>query len=194
MRRDSISISAAFILGIVVCCCAPAAAAADEKQSKEFAVVGLFSPDREQDLRDVMADVPEFQLLRVDYENARATFSYEVAALFPERKLKNAATPAEIEQRINALLTRASTNTFSLKLTPSIPKEKLTRIELNVGILDCKGCQYAAYLAAMKAPGVERATVLKNGTLIATVETGKTDEAAIEAALKKANIECRPKP
>jgi len=193
MRRNLISISAALIVGIVSCC-ASTALAADEKQSKEFGIVGLFSPDREQDLRDVMADVPEFQLVRVDDDNARATFSYEVAALFPERKLKNAPTPAEIQQRINALLTRASTNTFSLKLTPAVPKEKLTRIELNVGILDCKGCQYAAYLAAMKAPGVERATVARDGSLITMVETGKTDDNAIKAALKKANIECRPKP
>jgi hypothetical protein len=195
MRRDLLSISAALILfGVVVCCCAPAVLAANEKQSTEFAIVGLFSPDREQDLRDVMADIPEFQLVRVDYDNARATFRYEAAALFPERKLKNAPTPAEIQQRINALLTRASTNTFSLKLTPAVPKEKLTRIELNVGILDCKGCQYAAYLAAMKAPGVERATVARDGSLVAMVETGKTDDNAIKAALKKANIECRPKP
>jgi hypothetical protein len=190
MQRNPISFSASILS--IICCCAPAALAADEKQSAEFAIVGLFSPDREQDLRDVMNDMPEFQLVHVDYDNARATFSYDVAALFPERKLKNPPTPAEIQQRINALLTRAST--FSLKLTPIIPKEKLTRIELNVGILDCKGCQYAAYLAAMKANGVERATVLKNGTLVAMVETGKADEIAIKAALKKANIECRPKP
>jgi hypothetical protein len=191
MRHNLISLFA-LILSIV--CCGAGALATDEKQSKEFAIVGLFSPDRAQDLRDVMADVPEFQLLRVDYENARATFSYDVAVLFPERKLKNPPTPAEIQQRLNALLTRAATNTFSLKMTPIIPKEKLTRIELNVGILDCKGCQYAAYLATMKAPGVERATVARDGSLVAMVETGKTDEIAIKLALKRANIECRPKP
>lgn len=192
MQRNRISFSA-LILGII-CCCAPAALAADDKQSKEFAIIGLFSPDREQDLRDVMADVPEFQLVRVDYDNARATFSYDVASLFAEQKPRKAPTASEVEQRINTLLTRASSNTFALKLTPDIPREKLTRIELNVGILDCKGCQYAAYFATMKALGVERATVARDGTLTAFVETGKSDEAALKDALKRANIECRAKP
>jgi hypothetical protein len=192
MQRNLISFST-LILGIV-CCCAPAALAADEKQSIDFAIVGLFSPDREQDLRDVMADVPEFQLVRVDYDNARATFSYDVASLFAEQKPGKAPTASEVEQRINALLARASSNTFALKLSPTVPKQKLTRIELNVGILDCKGCQYAAYLATMKVPGVERATIARDGTLVAMVETGKTDKTAIKDALKKANIECRPKP
>ena len=194
MHRNPISFSATLILNIL-CCCAMPARGADQKQSKEFTIVGLFSPDREKDLRDVIADVPEFQLVSVDYENARATFSYDVASLFAaERKLKNAPTAAEIEQRIHALLARASTNTFGLKLTAAVPKEKLTRIELNIGILDCKGCQYAAYLAVMKAPGVERATVARDGTLVAMVESGKADEASITAALKKANIECRANP
>ena len=191
MRRP-ISFSALMI----VFCCIGVAAAADEKQTREFTIVGLFSPDREKDLRDVIADVSEFQLVSVDYENARATFSYDVASLFgAERKLKDRPPkPAEIEQRIHALLTRASTNTFGLKLTPEVPKEELTRIELSIGILDCKGCQYAAYLAVIKAAGVERATVTRDGTLVALVETGKADSAAITAALKKANIECRVKP
>jgi hypothetical protein len=193
MQRNQISFSA-LILGIICCCCAPVALAADEKQSIDFAIVGLFAPDREQDLRDLMADVPEFQLVRVDYDNARVTFSYDVAALLAEQKPRKAPTASEVEQRINALLARASSNTFALKLTPAVPKQKLTRIELNVGILDCKGCQYAAYLAVLKAPGVERATVLKDGTLVAMVETGKTDEAALKDALKRANIECRAKP
>jgi hypothetical protein len=46
----------------------------------------------------------------------------------------------------------------------------------------------------MKVPGVERATIARDGTLVAMVETGKTDKTAIKDALKKANIECRPKP
>ena len=152
MQRNLISFST-LILGIV-CCCAPTALAADEKQSKELAIIGLFSPDREQDLRDMMANVPEFQLAHVDYDNARVTFSYDVASLFAEQKPRKAPTASEVEQRINSLLARASSNTFALKLTPSLPKEKLTRIELNVGILDCKGCQYAAYLAVMGTLGM----------------------------------------
>jgi hypothetical protein len=192
MGCNPISFFAALFLSIA-CCSAPIARGADEKQTKEFAIVGLFSADREQDLRTVMADIPEVQLLSVDYERARATFSYDVTSLF-EQKPKKPPTATEVEQRINALLTRASTNTFSLKLTPAVPREKLSRIELNIGILDCKGCQYAAYLAVTKAPGVERATVASDGKLVAMVETAKADEAAITAALKKANIECRDKP
>src|SRR6478736_824348 len=140
MGCNPISFFAALILSIA-CCCAPIARGADEKQTKEFAIVGLFSPDREQDLRTVMADIPQVQLVSVDYKNARATFGYDAASLF-EQKPKRAPTATEIEQRINTLLTRASTNTFSLKITPAVLREQLTRIELNIGILDCKGCQY----------------------------------------------------
>jgi hypothetical protein len=174
-------------------CGAPAARAADE-QSKEFAIVGLFSPDREQDLRDVMADVPEFQLFKVDYENARVTFRYDPQRLFADQKPKKSPTDAEIEQRVNALLTRASANTFSVKVTPPTPGEKLTKVQISVGILDCKGCRYAAYLAVVKVAGVERATVAKDGAVTAMVDADKTNPAALEDALKRANIEHRAKP
>jgi hypothetical protein len=181
------------LIFIAMICSALAAHGADE-QSKEFTVVGLFSTDREQDLREVMADVTEFQLVKIDYENARATFRYDLQTIFTEQKLKKPPTGAEIDQRLNTLLTLASANTFSLKLTPPVPRDKLTKIEINVGILDCKGCRYAAYLAVTKVAGVERATVAKDGALTAMVEADKANQAALEDALKRANIEHRPKP
>jgi hypothetical protein len=46
----------------------------------------------------------------------------------------------------------------------------------------------------MKSQGVERATVARDGTLVAMVETGKSDEPVLKDSLKRANIECRAKP
>jgi hypothetical protein len=175
------------MLGLAICMTCSASAA--EKQTSEHSIVGLFSPDREQDLRNVMADISEFELVHLDYENARATFRYDVRELFPEMNPKKIPTPPEVEQRLSKLLSSASEGTFTLKPLPALPKEKLTRLELQVGILDCKGCRYAAYLAVTKVGGVEQATVGADNIVTAWIDPTKADRAAVEEALKKARIE-----
>lgn len=165
-----------------------------EAQTSEHAVTGLFSPDREQDLRNVMADVSEFELVHLDYENARATFRYDLHTLFPTLNPKKPPTPEEINQRLNNLLRAASMETFTLKPAPAVPMEKLTKLEMNIGICACKGCRYAAYLVVTKMPGVEQATVGSDNVVTAWIDPAKTDRAAVESALKKANMERTPKP
>jgi hypothetical protein len=165
-------------------CLAPNTFGAEE-QTSEHTIVGLFSPDREQDLRDLVADLPDVKLVSVDYDNARATFRYDVAALFPNHDPKKPPTAVEIEQRLSRLLTEASMGTFSLKLTPAVPKDKLTKIEMTVGMLDCKGCRYAMYLTVTRVAGVERATVGKDNVVTAWIDPTKTDQTAVENAVKK---------
>jgi hypothetical protein len=162
----------------------PCALGAGERTS-EHSIIGLFSPDREKDLRDMMANLPDIQLVGVDFENARATFRYDVPSLFPNQNAKAAPTPAEIEQRLNKLLTEASTGTFSVKLSQALPREKLTKIEMDIGICKCKGCRYAVYLMIMRAPGVEQVWVDENNHITAWFDPAKTDRSAIEQALKK---------
>jgi len=168
----------------MVLCSVPGAFGAEE-QTSEHTINGLFSPDREQDLRDLLADLPDIHVVQIDYENAKVTFRYDVAALFPNHDPRKPPTPAEIEQRLSHLLTEASMGTFSLKLTPAVPKEKLTKIEMNVGMLDCKGCRYAMYLTVTRVAGVEQATVGKDNVVTVWIDSTKTDRAAVESAVKK---------
>jgi hypothetical protein len=156
------------------------------EQTSEHSIVGLFSPDREKDLRQVMEDVPDVKLIHVDYENARVTLKYDLKALFPNANPKKPPTNEEVEKRLNELIGQASENTFTLKADSKIPREKLTRLEIKIGLLDCKGCRYGAYLTAMKEEGVEQATVDK--VLTAWIDSTKTNQTVIEAALKKAGV------
>lgn len=176
------------ILAIALLACVAAAPEGAEEHTSDYRIVGLFSPDRVDDLKHVMADIPEIQLSRLDYEAARVTLQYDLKVLFPDHNPKKPPSDAEIEQRLNNLLNTASYNTFSLKPLPTVAEGKLAKIAFPVGILDCKGCRYAAYLAVTKAEGVERATVTTDRMVTAWIDPTKTDRPALEAALKKANI------
>jgi hypothetical protein len=186
MIRNPLVNSAVPLLALVFCLTHNARA---DQQTSEHTLIGLFSPDREKDFREVMSDLPELELVHLDYDNAKVTFRYDLRALFPELNAKKPPTPGEIEQHISNLLREASNTTFTLKLTPTAPKEKLTKLEFKIGILDCKGCRYAAYLAATKVKGVEQATVTTDNIVTTWIDPTQTDAQAIEAALKKARIE-----
>jgi hypothetical protein len=179
-------ISLAFLLSFTVNLTSASLQAAE--QTSEHSVVGLFSPDRVGDFHKTMADIPELHLVHLDYETARATFRYDLKALFPTMNLKKPPKDADIEQRLSRMLGDASNDTFSLKPDPQIPAGKLTKVEIAIGILDCKGCRYGAYLLVMKEEGVVRATVVDK-LITAWIDPGKTNRAAIEAALKKGTVE-----
>jgi hypothetical protein len=165
-----------------------------EEQTSQYRIIGLFSPDRVQDLRDAMDYVNEFQLVNVDYENAQVTLRYDLKSILPDFNPKKPPTADQIEVRLDQILREASEHTFELKPLPSIPKEKLTKLEIHIGILDCKGCRYGAYLAAQRVEGVEQANVVTDPSLvIAWIDPAKTNRAAVEASLKKANVELKPK-
>jgi len=166
-----------------------------DEQSAQYSIVGLFSPDREKDLRQVLEDVPEIQLANLDFKDAQVTLRYDLNALFPEFNAKKPPTAAEIEERLNKLLGEASDRTFSLKPLSTVPKEKLEKLETQIGILDCKGCRYGAYLAATRVEGVVQAMVnTAPSTVTAWIDPAKTNRAAVEASLKKAKVEVKSKP
>ena len=66
----------------------PAPVSADEKAAavEEIAVRvnGLFSPDRVDDLRALVATIPGLTLKSFDSETADATFAFDPAVLFPK--------------------------------------------------------------------------------------------------------------
>ncbi|MBI3877697.1 MAG: heavy-metal-associated domain-containing protein, partial [Verrucomicrobia bacterium] len=119
---------------------------------------------------------------------------YEVEKLFPTAKPKQPTAPEKITERLSSLIGQASKNTFTVTARSTVPADKLTKVEIRIGVLDCKGCRYAAYSAVAKLDGVERATV--NATpsaVIAWIDATKVKREALEDALKKARVDLLPK-
>jgi copper chaperone CopZ len=149
-------------------------------------ITGLFMKEREQDLREAVAKIPQVKLVSIDFENAEATFVYDPAKVFPGAK------PEQIVQRFDNLLKSASYHTFGVKPLRSVPLKKLRLIEILVAGLDCKACSLAAYEAVYRLEGVERATAsFREGRVTAWIDPEKTDRAKLEAALKKHGVEVK---
>ncbi|MFN0019525.1 MAG: heavy metal-associated domain-containing protein [Pirellulaceae bacterium] len=152
-------------------------------------ITGLFSPERERDLREAVKQLSDVKLLRIDFKNAEATFEYDAD------KLLNRPKPEEIPQRFNDLLRPASNHTFGIEPLSTTPKNKLTLVEIPVVGLDCKACCLAAYESVYKIEGVEQATAsFKEGLVTALIDQEKTNRAALETALKSRGVTLKENP
>lgn len=160
--------------------CANQTGAADNVKHQ---ITGLFSRDREQDLRNVMQTIPEIKLVSIDFKIAEVTFEYDPATVFPN------ATPEQIVERFNNLLGSASRQTFGVKPLCTTPRDKMKLIEIPVAGLDCKGCCLGAYDAIYRIEGVEQATAsFKDGLVTAWLHPDRIDRAALEEALKQRGV------
>ena len=161
-------------------------------EESRYRVFGLSDPGRELDLREQLKAVPEVELRALDLETAEATFRYDVPNLFPDAK--NPPTAEAIAKRLDELVKKASRNpvsgyvTFSLKPLSAVPKDQLQKIEIQLGLPDCKGCRYTAYLACTKVNGVENVIVSETSLVTVWIEPSKTDRETLVAALKKVRI------
>ncbi len=175
----------AFPFLMMLCCMIlrPAPAIA---QSIKYQVTGLFSVDREQDLREAIAKIPEIKLVAIDFKNAEATFEYDPAKIVPK------ARPEQVLQKLDAMLKSASHNTFGIKPLRTVPAEKLKLVTIPVAGLDCKACCLAAYEAIYKLEGVEQATAsFREGRVTALIDPEKTDRTKVEAALKQRGVQLK---
>lgn len=149
-------------------------------------ITGLFSRDREQDLRDVFQKLPAFKLVKIEFDSAEVSLDYDREKVFP------GATPEQIVERFDNQLRSASNHTFGVKPLCSIPKEKLSLIEIPIVGLDCKACCLGAYEAIYRLNGVERATAsIKEGRVTALVDPQKISRAELEAALKQRGVQLK---
>jgi copper chaperone CopZ len=147
-------------------------------------ITGLFCPEREQHLRDAFAQMPQFKLVSIDFQNAEATVEYDPAKTWPNEK------PERYVSIMNDELGRVSRGTFGVKPLRTKPIDKLKRIEIAVVGLDCLGCSYGAYRTIYQLPGVETATAdFKKGKVTALIDPEKIDRAKLEAALKAGGVE-----
>ena len=173
---------------MILCLFAVTVASAAEPQPVTHRVTGLFSSDRQDDLREVIKNhLPEVKLVSIDEKTSEAVFIYDADKLF------NRPTPEQIVERFDNLLRTHSQGTFGIRPVCAIPKDKLKRIEIPVVGLDCKGCCLGAYEAIYKIDGVEQATAsFKEGLITALTNPELVDRAALEEALKKKGVTLMP--
>lgn len=177
------------ILCAVILCSLPALA---EEQTGIYRLIGLSAAEREADFREVLAKVPDVTLVSLDATKSEITLRYKVEKLFPTAKPKQPPAPEKITERLSSLIGQASKNTFTVTARSTITADKLTKVEIPIGVLDCKACRYAAYQAVAKIDGVERATVsAQPSAVIAWIDATKTKRDALEDALKKARVELK---
>ena len=161
-----------------------------EEQTGTYRLFGLSAAEREADLREVLAKVPEVTLVSLDAGKAEVTLRFEAEKLFPPTKAKQPPAADKITARLDTLIGTASTRTFGITERSTVPADKLTKVEILIGVLDCKGCRYAAYQAVAKLDGVERATVSATpSAVIAWIDATKTKREALEEALKKVRVD-----
>jgi copper chaperone CopZ len=167
----------------IICAAILALAPALEAEQVKHRITGLFSRDREDDLRETVKRMANVALVSVDFDAGEATFEYDAAKLFKDSK------PKDYLERFDNLLRSASSHTFGARPLCTTPKDKLTRIEIGVAGNDCKGCNLAAYESISKIDGVEQATAsFKDGKVTALIDPSKTNKAALEEALKKRQV------
>jgi hypothetical protein len=130
--------------------------------------------------------MPDLKLIRIDFESAEATFSDDPAVALKGVK------PDKIVENFDQRLRSASNHTFGIQPLITTPKDKLTRLEISVGGLDCKACCLAAYEALYKIEGVAQDAVLfKEGRIQTWIDPEKTNRAALEEALKKVGVQLK---
>jgi copper chaperone CopZ len=162
-------------------------AAADDKPGKTerntYRVLGMFSPDREKDLREVFKELPDITLIAVNFEDAEITVEFIPSKLFPDAK------PEQITERFDQKLRSMTRSTFGVKPRRTTPRDKLTEVIIPVEGLDCKACCLAAYEAIAGIDGVEQATAsFKEGKVTALIDPKKTDRAKLEDGLCKRGV------
>jgi copper chaperone CopZ len=151
-------------------------------------LTGISSPERWADFREAAERLKDVRLGAVDEERAEAAFTYEATG-----PLKGLA-PAKVLERLDGMLRKESNSTLGVRALSVLPREQLKKVEIPVGVLDCKACGYAVYRVLAGVDGVEQAGVdLKAGTASAWVDPAKTGREALVEALRKREVPVREK-
>lgn len=159
------------------------------EQTATYRIIGLCFAERQIDFQRMIKDAPEIEVVDAKFDQAVATIRFDLDKLIPPGPPKKPADrgPEKVLAKLNDLLRKASGNSFTFAPLSTTPEAQLQRLDIKVGLLDCKGCRYAVYLAVAKIDGVERATV-STDTLSVWIDPVKTNRAALEDALKKEQV------
>ena len=161
--------------------------AKETKTTGRFRIFGLFSPDREADLRLIMPKLNGIELVAVDFEKGEGTFQYDIAKTFGSPK------PEQIPERLDQMLRGVSHGTFGVRPACTIPPEKLQRIEIPVYGLDCKACSFACYKILAETDGVEYAAAnFRLQKAVVVIDPAKTNRESLEKRLKEREVSLTP--
>lgn len=157
-------------------------------------VVGLFCPECETALRKLFQEIPGARLTSLNYETAEAVVAYDRPQLFPQSNLKSPLTTEQLFERLNNTVRQVSNGAFSIKPPAATPLDQLTKVEISVGMLDCLACAMGVHEILTKVDGVQRVTVVRaTGQTTAWIDPAKTNQEALEKALKQREVRLRPK-
>jgi copper chaperone CopZ len=138
-------------------------------------VVGLCYPERADDLKAEIAERSEVKVVSVDFDRGEVTFAYD-----PKR------TKADDLKHLGGA------HGFQIRPRSEIPVDQLTRLDIPVAGLDCKGCALGTANVANRVEGVYHATVdYKAGVVSLRIDPAKTNRDALIDALKKGNVTVR---
>jgi copper chaperone CopZ len=166
----------------------PSATADDQPPAKverfTYRVTGLFSPDREKDLRAAFEELPDLKLIGVNFDDAELTVEFAPAKLWPNEK------PERVTELVDDRIRAATGHTFGVKARRTLGRDKLERVVIPAAGCDCKACCLAAYEAVANVDGVYQATAsFKDGRITALFDPTKTDRAKLEATLRKKGVD-----
>lgn len=171
------------------------AATQDKKQPTKpeqftYRVTGLFAPDREKVLRDAFAELTDFKLIAINFDEAEMTIEFDSAKLFPGQK------PERATELVSDKVRAVTHSTFAVKSRREVPRDKLQQVTIAAAGCDCKACNLAAYEAVANVDGVYQATAsFKGGRVTVLFDPTKTDRAKLEEALRKKGVDLgKPKP
>ena len=149
-----------------------------------YRITGLFSPEREKDLRAGFEELPDFKLIGVNFDDAEITVEFTPAKLWPGEK------PQRITELVNDRVRAATGHTFGVKPRRDISRDTLRSVVIPAAGCDCKACCLAAYEAVAELDGVYRATAsFKDGRITVLIDPMKTDRAKLEDALRKKGVD-----
>lgn len=186
MRKSPIQ---PFAILMAIFWCASAASVFAVEETVTLRVVGFSHPEREADFRQVIEGLPGLGLVDLKIDQAEVTLRYDRAKLFPNVKPDQSITPDKLIAQLDQLIGQASNRTFAVTARLAIGDDQLAREEIQVGLLDCKACRYAAYEAVAKLDGVARAAVSsETGLLTVWMDAGKVNRDALIESLKKARV------
>jgi len=176
-----------FLTAVPVLAALPLLGTADDKPTKPerltYRVVGLFSPDREKDLRATFEELPDLKLVGVNFDDAEITIEFVPGKVFPGQK------PERIVELIDQKVRSQTRSTFSVKPRRMIARDKLKSVTIPVEGLDCKACSLAAYEIVAAIDGVEQATAsFREGRITALIDPKRTDRTKLEDALRKRGV------
>jgi hypothetical protein len=163
-------------------------AQADDKPAKPerltYRVTGLFSPDREKDLKEAFKELADLTLVSVNFDDAEITVEFVPTKAFPGAK------PEQLVEQFDQKLRSVTRSTFGVKPKRTVPRDKLEQVVIATAGLDCKACCLAAYESISGIDGVMQATAsFKEGRVTALIDPTKTDRSKLEDSLRKRGVQ-----